>query len=138
MKKSIVIIFIYVVFNSSVFACGCSSVIISTNERISENIKGYFSDVESDIDSLNSQLDKNLKEIQNRTVIANDEYFNLLKKLLTPFGIDKLKNEPIEGFLLKIKISPIGSESMKLNQFLFEYKKLIQLKFINGAENEGN
>jgi len=135
MNRKIIFLFL-VVINTNLFSCGCNEVIITTNYLIKESISKYLSGVESSIDSLNTQLDENLKEIKNRTVVANDEYYNSLKSILAPLGIKNLKNEPIEGFLMKIRISPVGSESMKLNQFLFEYKKIIQLKVLEGVEYE--
>jgi len=118
----------FLCLSSNVFACDCSDTIKAANKNIETSTDSFLNSVNDSIDKLNKQLEVNIKENKNRSDKANVNYSKQLKILLSKFRIKEISDNSIEGYLLDVKLSPTTSEAVKLNQFLFEYKKLIQIE----------
>jgi hypothetical protein len=118
---------------TNVTACDCSSAIEQANDGIVDDVEQFLDEVDDKLDDLSKQLDDNLEEMEYRSDKASSDYDSKLKELLSKFNIKDVSEDSIQGYLLRTKLSPSSSEVIKLSNFLFEYKKLIQLK-----ANKGN
>jgi len=126
--KTTVFTILLLCYPVNTFACSCDSSIEQANDNIGTSTDDFLDAVNDSIDDLNDQLEDNIEEIKNRSTSANSDYTQNLKSLLSKFNIREISENSIEGYLLDVKLSPSTSEAVKLNHFLFEYKKLIQIE----------
>ena len=118
--------------------CACSSDITKARDNIIKYANDWEVDVITELDELKNVLIEEQKEIQFREVDAGIAYKRKLLKYLNPLGIMAIHSDEIlvgiEGYLQKVKLSKTTSEIRRLNELLFETRRLRQIKIFNAKE----